>query len=96
MLNGTANSELVQNKGQQDVPGLPVIQAALCDESAYYNSTTSYLGNDGDSDSGKTEVPAKEVAAPSNAALANEDEGESGIAEESADIEAGGSGENFA
>ncbi|KAG9026083.1 hypothetical protein FRB95_009460 [Tulasnella sp. JGI-2019a] len=52
--------------------------------------------NDGDSDSGKTEVPAKEVAAPSNAALANGDEGESGIAEESADIEAGGSGENVA
>ncbi|KAG8986663.1 hypothetical protein FRB93_005185 [Tulasnella sp. JGI-2019a] len=69
---------------------------AKCDESTYYNSTTSYLGNDGDSDSGKTEVPAKEVTAPSNAALANGDEGESGVAEESADIEAGGSGENVA
>ncbi|KAG8996274.1 hypothetical protein FRB94_008423 [Tulasnella sp. JGI-2019a] len=43
-------------------------------------------------DSGKTEVPAKEVAAPSNAALA----AESGEADESADIEAGGSGENVA
>ncbi|KAG9021055.1 hypothetical protein FRB95_002927 [Tulasnella sp. JGI-2019a] len=44
----------------------------------------------------KTEVPAKEVAAPSNAALGNGDEGESGVVEESADFEAGRSGENVA
>ncbi|KAG8988069.1 hypothetical protein FRB94_001114, partial [Tulasnella sp. JGI-2019a] len=49
-----------------------------------------------DSDSGKTEVPVKEVADPPNTALGNGDEGESGVADESADIEAEGSGENVA